>query len=233
VPQARSNPSGSHRSRTTPAPRSALPAPRWSRRRRGPSWTGRSTAGQCLTPPDRRRVRICPPLMSAAGPGPHPARERRADRGPARAAELGPRALGNRSILAAAVDPRMKDLLNGLKRAKSYRRLVAGLVWRALLAGLLSRRQGPVHAVRSPRTARLESASRPSAPRRVGAAADRLVRREPIPGRSAGRVRALERIPVLCNTSANFNGSGFFPDVCRPALGCLSTRVEQRDAVGA
>lgn len=127
-------------------------------------------------------------------------------------AELGPRALGNRSILAPAVDPAMKDRLNQMKGRASYRP-VAPICLQARASEvfdpggrdpymLFEHRVRPQWAARLPAIVHLDGSARvqtidPStAGTRVG-----LVLAE---------YERLTGLPVLCNTSANFSGRGFF-----------------------
>jgi carbamoyltransferase len=134
------------------------------------------------------------------------------------AAELGPRALGARSILAPAVDPRMKDRLNEVKHREHYRPVApVCLVEHApelFDPGtpdpymLFEHRMRPEWASRIPAivhldgTARLQTVSESDDPCLTA------ILRE---------YYRLSGIPVLCNTSANLRGSGFFPDVASAA----------------
>ncbi|MFI6363657.1 carbamoyltransferase N-terminal domain-containing protein [Nocardia sp. NPDC050630] len=132
-------------------------------------------------------------------------------------AELGPRALGNRSILAPATDSAMRDRLNGIKRRAADRSVAA-----VCLAERAAEVFGPggsdpyltfehrihpewadrVPAVLVDGTARVQTidAATKSPTARILAAYD-----------------AISGIPVLCNTSANSQGCGFFPDVAAAA----------------
>jgi carbamoyltransferase len=128
-------------------------------------------------------------------------------------AELGPRALGNRSILAPAVDPTMKSLLNDLKGRADYRP-VAPIC--------LESRAAEVFNPGSPdRYMLFEHRMRPGWAHRVPAivhldGSARLQTLDPSASTPAVAIlteyERLSGIPVLCNTSANFNGHGFFPD---------------------
>ncbi|MGY3146282.1 carbamoyltransferase [Bradyrhizobium sp. USDA 3397] len=139
-------------------------------------------------------------------------------------AELGPRALGGRSILAAATSPAMKDHLNDIKRREHFRPVAPICLedrapaifspgtpdpymlfdhqtreeWRDIIPAI-------VHLDGS---ARLQTIARTS-PHKV---AELLVEYERITG-----------IPLLCNTSANHHGRGFFPDA---AAACHWGRVD-------
>jgi carbamoyltransferase len=133
-------------------------------------------------------------------------------------AELGPRALGNRSILAPATDPGMKARLNAIKKRADYRPV----------APICLETRAP--EVFSPGTADpymlFEHRMRPGWAERVPAVVhlDGTARLQTINERSrsaAFRILAayeqISGIPVLCNTSANFEGRGFFPDVASAA----------------
>lgn len=141
-------------------------------------------------------------------------------------AELGPRALGHRSIVAPAVDPAMKDRLNEMKGRAAYRPVApiclesqAETVFdpggedRYMLfdhrprAGWADRIPAVVHL---DGTARLQTVD------------------DEDPSGVVQILRAyaeISGIPVLCNTSANLNGSGFFPDVATAAAWGRSSYV--------
>lgn len=128
-------------------------------------------------------------------------------------AELGPRALGGRSIIAPAVEPGMKDYLNQVKRRESYRP-VAPIC--------LEEAAPPIFDPGTPDPYMLfDHYVRPAWVDRIPAVLhlDGTARLQTIgTGEAVLRAvlqayRAASGIPVLCNTSANFNGRGFFPDV--------------------
>ncbi|MEV4234926.1 carbamoyltransferase N-terminal domain-containing protein [Nocardia sp. NPDC049737] len=132
-------------------------------------------------------------------------------------AELGPRALGNRSILAPATDSAMRDRLNGIKRRAADRSVAA-----VCLAQRAAEVFGPggndpyltfehrirpewadrIRAVQLDGTARVQT---------IDAAA-----KSPT-ARILSAYEAISGVPVLCNTSANSEGCGFFPDVAAAA----------------
>ncbi|MET8877002.1 carbamoyltransferase N-terminal domain-containing protein [Nocardia sp. NPDC004604] len=133
-------------------------------------------------------------------------------------AEIGPRALGNRSILAPATSPTMKDRLNAMKDRAGYRP-VAPICLTSRAAEvfnpgghdpymLFEHRPRPEWADRIPAVLHLDGTARLQT---IDAAA----------GNATSRILAayeeVSGIPVLCNTSANFNGLGFFPDVASAA----------------
>jgi carbamoyltransferase len=127
-------------------------------------------------------------------------------------AELGPRALGNRSILAPAVHAGMKDRLNEIKRRASYRP-VAPLCLESRAHEvfdpgcpdpymLFEHRVRPAWRERIPAVLHLDGTARLQTIRQESAntAAGRILR----------EYEKLSGIPVLCNTSANLPGHGFF-----------------------
>lgn len=129
-------------------------------------------------------------------------------------AELGPRALGNRSILASATSPKMKDILNEVKKREKYRPVSP--ICKIDRASELFTPGGhdPFmlfdHQVKKEwlesipavvhldNTARLQTVSE----------GDNAVVYELL-----SEYEKLSGIPLLCNTSANYKGSGFFPDI--------------------
>ncbi|MFE7563062.1 carbamoyltransferase N-terminal domain-containing protein [Kitasatospora sp. NPDC057500] len=129
-------------------------------------------------------------------------------------AELGPRALGGRSILSPASNPGMKDLLNRIKGREHYRPVAPICLVDEAPAifdpgtpdphMLFEHRVRPDWLDRIPAivhldgTARLQTVSRED---------------DPVLEEILQAYQRLSGIPVLCNTSANLNGSGFFPDV--------------------
>ncbi|UWU25767.1 nodulation protein NodU (plasmid) [Rhizobium sp. CB3060] len=139
-------------------------------------------------------------------------------------AELGPRALGGRSILAAATSPQMKDYLNEVKFREHFRPVAPicledrapeifspGTPDPYMLFDHQTRPQwkdkipAVVHLDGS---ARLQTISRSS----EHAVTELLIEYEKLTG-----------IPLLCNTSANLHGRGFFPDA---AAACEWGRIE-------
>jgi carbamoyltransferase len=128
-------------------------------------------------------------------------------------AELGPRALGHRSIIAPATSQAMRDRLNDIKEREWYRP-VAPIC--------LEHRAAEVFdpGVRDPymlfdHNIRPEWRDRIPAVMHVDGSA-RLQTVGPDNALMHRLLTAYERstgIPVLCNTSANFKGRGFFPDV--------------------
>jgi len=134
-------------------------------------------------------------------------------------AELGPRALGHRSIFAPATDRAMLDRLNAIKHREPYRPIAPiCLQERASEVFdpggcdpfmIFQHNVRPAWRDRVPAichvdgTARLQTVSR---------------EQEPIVHGLLSRYEELTGVPVLCNTSANMPGCGFFPSTAA-ALG--------------
>lgn len=129
-------------------------------------------------------------------------------------AELGPRALGNRSILAAPVNPSMKEELNRAKNREAYRPVAPickeDKAMEIFTPGssdpymLFDHKVRPEWIDKIPAICHLDGTARLQTVSREGNAQiyDLISAYE-----------ALSGVPLLCNTSANFNGKGFFPDV--------------------
>jgi carbamoyltransferase len=127
-------------------------------------------------------------------------------------AELGPRALGHRSIIAPAHDPRMKDRLNQIKLREAYRPVApVCLVDRAMEVfdpGTPDPYMLFEHRVRDGWRQRV-----PAIVHADGSARLQTVGPDhPVLYRLLTAYQALSGVPVLCNTSANLPGRGFFPD---------------------
>lgn len=130
-------------------------------------------------------------------------------------AELGPRALGNRSILAPATSPAMKDRLNAIKGRASYRPVapicLASRARDVFTPGDADRYMLFEHGVKPHWAARI-----PAIMHLDGSA--RLQAIDPASANTrAGRIleeyERLSGIPVLCNTSANLSGHGLFSNL--------------------
>jgi carbamoyltransferase len=129
-------------------------------------------------------------------------------------AELGPRALGGRSILAAPVDPAMKDELNRVKRREYYRPVAPVCLVEEAPAIFEPGTPDPhmlfEHVVRPEWVQRIPAVIHLDGTARLQTVAEAD---DPFLAEVLRRYHRLSGIPVLCNTSANFNGRGFFPDV--------------------
>ncbi len=129
-------------------------------------------------------------------------------------AELGPRALGHRSILCPATDPGMKAHLNRIKDREWYRPLAPiCLEHRAeevFIPGtaspymLFDQQVRPAWAERIPAACHLDGTARLQTVN---------VQQSPEVFELLTAYEERTGIPVLCNTSANLKGCGFFPDV--------------------
>lgn len=129
-------------------------------------------------------------------------------------AELGPRALGNRSILAPAVDGAMKDVLNRIKDREGYRP-VAPICLESHAPEMFDPgTPDPFmlfdHRVREAWIDRI-----PAIRHLDGTARLQTVNADehPLIFELLTDYHRLSGVPLLCNTSANFNGKGFFPDL--------------------
>ncbi|WP_329325149.1 carbamoyltransferase N-terminal domain-containing protein [[Kitasatospora] papulosa] len=133
-------------------------------------------------------------------------------------AELGPRALGNRSILAPATDARMKNRLNAIKNRAAYRPVapicLEDRAPEVFTPGtpdpymLFEHRMRPGWADRIPAVVHLDGTARLQT---IAATQDTATARILV------AYYQLSGVPVLCNTSANLEGRGFFPDVASAA----------------
>ncbi|UWU67815.1 nodulation protein NodU [Bradyrhizobium sp. NC92] len=139
-------------------------------------------------------------------------------------AELGPRALGGRSILAAATSPAMKDHLNDIKRREHFRP-VAPICLEDRAPAIFSPGTPDPYMLFDHQTREEWRDKIPAIVHLDGSA-----RLQTIPRTSQHKVAELlveyERItgiPLLCNTSANHHGRGFFPDA---AAACHWGRVD-------
>ena len=128
--------------------------------------------------------------------------------------ELGPRALGNRSILASATSHKMKDLLNKMKKREYYRPVSPICIEEKAAEWFEPGIKDPFmlfdHSVKPnckekiPAVIHLDNTSRLQTVSRN----ENYVLYELL-----SEYEKLSGIPLLCNTSANFNKKGFFPDI--------------------
>ena len=129
-------------------------------------------------------------------------------------AELGPRALGNRSILAAPIRGTMKDTLNRVKGREGYRP-VAPVCLESHAPDIFDPGSPDPfmlydHRVRPPWKDRI-----PAIQHLDGTARLQTVNADehPLIFELLTAYHAVSGVPLLCNTSANFQGKGFFPDL--------------------
>lgn len=129
-------------------------------------------------------------------------------------AELGPRALGRRSIIAPATDPKMKEVLNEVKLREHYRP-VAPICLRNHAPKIFEPgTPDPLmlfdHYIREDWKDKIPAVMHLDGTARLQTVSSS---EDPVLEELLRSYYKLSGIPVLCNTSANFNGSGFFPDV--------------------
>jgi carbamoyltransferase len=127
-------------------------------------------------------------------------------------AELGPRALGHRSIIAPASVDTMRDRLNGMKQREWYRPVAPICLEDRAPEVFYPGTRDPYmlfdHEVRPGWGGRV-----PAVVHLDGSARLQTVGPDnPVMQRLLTAYAERTGIPVLCNTSANFKGSGFFPD---------------------
>jgi carbamoyltransferase len=129
-------------------------------------------------------------------------------------AELGPRALGHRSILAAATRKSMQDLLNEIKRREPYRPVAPICLIERASEVFDPGGHDPFmlfqHDVRPSWKARIPAVCHVDGTARLQTVSEKD---EPVVHELLRCYEQLSGIPVLCNTSANYPGRGFFPSV--------------------
>lgn len=129
-------------------------------------------------------------------------------------AELGPRALGNRSILASPIASGIKDFLNEVKDREKYRPIAPLCLEEMAQEFFIPGTHDPFmlfdHKIKREWRSKLSSIAH----------IDNTARLQTVSESSNAFIynllqhfAELSGIPILCNTSANFNGKGFFPDV--------------------
>jgi len=127
-------------------------------------------------------------------------------------AELGPRALGHRSIVAPATDEKMRDRLNELKHREWYRP-VAPICLEDKATEIFSPGTRDPHMLFDHEIRPEWKARIPAVVHMDGTARLQTVGPEnPVLAELLSEYARLSGIPVLCNTSANLSGCGFFPD---------------------
>jgi carbamoyltransferase len=129
-------------------------------------------------------------------------------------AELGPRSLGNRSIVASPINPNMKEVLNKIKGREHYRPIapicIEDFSSDFFHPGVSDPYMLYDHFVKLdkrnliPAVCHLDFSARLQTVNQI---------QNPILYSLLLEFKDISGIPILCNTSANFNGSGFFPDI--------------------
>ena len=133
-------------------------------------------------------------------------------------AELGPRALDHRSILASPRQARMKDILNQMKGRESYRP-VAPMCLEEYASDIFDPGGADPfmlfdHDIRPEWVDRIPAVRHADGSARLQTVNDRTT---PLAAAIVRAFAAQSGIPVLCNTSANYEGAGFSP--CRVSDG--------------
>nr|WP_256449982.1 carbamoyltransferase N-terminal domain-containing protein [Chitinophaga sp. GbtcB8] len=129
-------------------------------------------------------------------------------------AELGPRALGNRSIISTATNTKMKALLNKIKGREFYRPVAP--ICLEENAPVVFTPGSPDPYMLFEHTVRTEWKDKvPAIVHLDGSARLQTVneKENDVIYELLKRYNEMSGIPLLCNTSANFKGKGFFPDV--------------------
>lgn len=130
-------------------------------------------------------------------------------------AEIGPRALGHRSIIAAPTSPKMKALLNELKGREPFRPVAPMCLEERAPEIFFPGTPDPHmlfdHDVLPNWVDRLPAIMHTDGSARLQTVGTRDG--SPFVRQLLLAFHRLTGIPVLCNTSANLNGSGFFPDI--------------------
>ena len=142
-------------------------------------------------------------------------------------AELGPRALGHRSILMSATLAENKAKLNAYKKREDFRPVapicLEQYAPRVFSPGTPDPYMLYDHAVRTdwlrqvPAVVHIDGTARLQT---IGKA------QCPIIHGMLTEYHALTGVPLLCNTSANYNGKGFFPNVSSAAKWALEAGVK-------
>ncbi len=139
--------------------------------------------------------------------------------------EIGPRALGNRSLLADPRDARMLGRLNTIKQRESYRPIAPVVTAEAAAEffdmSCLDRYMLYFSRVRDERI--------PAVTHVDGSARVQVVARNdnPLLWSILDSFGAQTGVPVLCNTSLNFKGRGFIDDVDDLLRYCAETGVRR------
>lgn len=128
-------------------------------------------------------------------------------------AELGPRALGNRSIIAPPSGYDMKDRLNEIKRREGYRPVSPICLEHRAPEIFDPGTPDPYmlfeHQLRPEWRSRVPAIQHLDGSARLQTVTDQ---QSPVLARLLTEYAQLSGIPLLCNTSANHEGRGFFPD---------------------
>ncbi|MCD9228055.1 carbamoyltransferase C-terminal domain-containing protein [Ralstonia pseudosolanacearum] len=123
-------------------------------------------------------------------------------------AEMGPRALGNRSILAAPFEKGMLDRLNAIKRREGFRPIAPVCLEEDVSAHFDLDRPSPymLYFCRVRSRGHLQAITHVDGSSRVQSV---NAGQNPLLYRLLSEFKAQTHFGVLCNTSLNFNGTGF------------------------
>lgn len=154
-------------------------------------------------------------------------------------AELGPRALGNRSILAPAVSPHMKDILNHIKKREDYRPVSPICLEDRAREIFSPGTKDPYmlfdHKIRQQWRERVSAVLHLDGTARLQTVS---LEENAVVGTLLKEYEKLSGIPLLCNTSANFKGCGFFPGVLSATrwnrvnyVWCDNTLYQRKDKI--
>lgn len=128
-------------------------------------------------------------------------------------AELGPRALGNRSIFAACTSAQMQTRMNDMKKREPYRPIAPICLEDRSKEIFAPGGRDPymlfAHSVRSGWVSRIPAVVHVDGSARLQTVSDQD---NPLVAELLRQYESLSGVPVLCNTSANESGAGFFPD---------------------
>ena len=128
--------------------------------------------------------------------------------------ELGPRALGNRSIIATASYAQMKGLLNEIKQREEYRPVspicLENRAEEIFEPGIYDPYMLFDHVVQAEWRDKIPAVCHLDNSARLQTISER---QNKIFSKLLTAYNELSSVPLLCNTSANLNGCGFFPDV--------------------
>jgi len=143
-------------------------------------------------------------------------------------AELGPRALGNRSIIANPCNPQMKDILNSRVKKREFFRPYAPVVLEERSSEFFELKNLSPFMLLAPRVREEKKALIPAVTHVDGTARVQTVNKNANP-RLWNLVKEFENItgiPVLINTSFNLKGE---PIICSPGDAISSFKKSQMD----
>lgn len=129
-------------------------------------------------------------------------------------AELGPRALGNRSIIGSPASPAMKAILNQVKDREGYRPISPMCLEEKSKLYFEPGTKDPYmlfdHMIKPEYQEVI-----PAVMHLDGSARLQTISMEdnPVIHELLSEFETISGLPILCNTSANLKGTGFFPDV--------------------